>query len=301
MIDTLRIQWAGTQFNEGFHDWLLSEFQTPKFTTSFYTPEMPWQGVTLNDEVLGTIGLKSSKIGNFLTVERSLPKFLHGDNCRVLSVAEMIEGTRALMSAIEARFAGWWLFPEALRESAQVKRLDLCYQQQVPSSPELFAKMAGCIKHRNVRLYLSGLDLHQNRWEHARWYDKGVESGNESYLNVVRHEEQIRAGKAAWLLDVSKEVPEVNVEAARERMNDRYLGWEKIEGYEFSTAAHEHGVAGLAAAFLALHPEYEGMARYTLSKSTYYRVRNVSLEIQRRQFSADLRLPENAWAEPMVL
>ena len=90
MIDTVKLEWSGVTVNEGFHDWLLANYETPSFTTQFYDANLPWQGTKVDDPVLGVVGTKSNKTGNYLWVERSLPKFLYqtDDNCRMLSIGE---------------------------------------------------------------------------------------------------------------------------------------------------------------------------------------------------------------------
>jgi hypothetical protein len=166
----------------------------------------------------------------------------------------------------------------------------------------VFAHVARSLKQRKVALHLSGVELHQSREVHARWYDKGLESGNERYLDVVRHEEQLRGGKAGWLLDVSGEQPALNVAGAAEVMNRRYEGWDQVEGYDLGALMEEHRVVGVAAGLLVLHPEYDQLVRRNLSNGTYYKLRNLALEGRRRQFSLDLRVPQqDAWAVSMVL
>lgn len=310
MIDTLRVQWSGIAYNDAFCDWLLAEYPTASFATRWYDENLPWQGVTLTDPVFGTIGVKSNKLGNSLWVERSLPKFMYGDNCRVLSVEEAREGIAALMAGVEARFREWWLLPD-YRSTARVQRLDLCYQQKVPCSTEVFAHLARCLNSKKVvrhqfvlcpvEVHLTGVTLKQSKLELGRWYDKGFESGDERYEDVVRHEEQLRAGKAGWLLNVSGPEPVVNVEAARERMNARYHDMQQLESYNLGALLDEHALRGAAAVALVLHPEYEPLYKQHLANGTYYNIRKLA-DVARRQVApVDLRLPEDAWAEPMVL
>ena len=137
--------------------------------------------------------------------------------------------------------------------------------------------------------------------EMARWYDKGLESGNESYINVIRHEEQIRGGKAGWLLDVSQPVPVFKVKEAIEKMNARYEGWGSMETYDLFTLVRENGTQGMAAALLVVQPEREMMAKLCLSRATFFRVKALAETARKRLFPVDLRLPETAWQESMVL
>jgi hypothetical protein len=93
----------------------------------------------------------------------------------------------------------------------------------------------------------------------------------------------------------------LRVESARERMNARYAGWGQVESYDLGALIDEHRVVGVAASLLVLHPEYETLLRQKLSNGSYYKLRNLALEGRRRQFTADLRLPDNAWCDSMVL
>jgi hypothetical protein len=310
MIDTLRVQWQGVAWGSEFADWMKAEWPTAEQHSRWYDTDQPWQGMTISDDSLGTLGVKSNKRGNFLWCERSLPKFMYGDNCRVLSSEEATEGATALVAAVEQRFSDWWEVP-GYHDSVMVKRLDLCYQRQVPCSSEVFAHIATALNARKVvkhQVQLNPVDVHflgvefaQSRFERARWYDKGMESGNERYLDVVRHEEQIRGGKAGWLLDVSGPRADLRVEESRERMNERYSGWGVLEGYSLDTLLREHGNTGAAAALLVRHPEYEQLFKRTLSRPSFYRYRKLAMEWRKHQFQTDLRLPVDAWAEPMVL
>lgn len=300
MIDTVRVQWQGIRYDEGVRDWLLSEYKTPEFHSRWYDEGLPWQGATVQDTTFGTIQIKSNKQGNYLVAERSLPKFMYQENCRVLSTEEAEEGLTALVAGVEERFREWWDVPHP-RDTAKVQRLDLCYQQQVPCSGEVFVHVARSLKSRKLVMHLDGLQMQQNRQELARWYDKGIESGDERYLNVVRHEEQLRRGKAGYLVEVNGERARFNVEACRDAMNRRYQGWEQLESYQLGTLLDEHGLKGAAAALLVVQPEYDRLFQQHLSNGTYYRLRNMALEARRRQSAVDLRLPDDAWHEPMVL
>ena len=104
MIDTVRYQWGGATYNEHTEAWLLDHYETPSFTTRFYDRNLPWQGVQVEDPVLGIIGIKSNKRGNSLWVERSIPKLLYGENCRMLSQEEAREGVRMLLAGVEEKF-----------------------------------------------------------------------------------------------------------------------------------------------------------------------------------------------------
>lgn len=299
MIDTVKLEWQGVRVDEGFYEWLQSEYKTPSFTTRFYDENLPWQGTQVADPVLGVIGTKSNKTGNYLWVERSLPKFLYqsDDNCVMLSVDQAREAISLLVEAVEAKFDDWLLFRGG---PIKCKRVDFYHQRHIPSSGEAFAHIARCMKHRKVALHLSGVSINQSRWEHARFYDKGLESGNERYQDVVRHEEQLRGNKAGYYVDARR--AEIRVPEAREQMNKRFTGWpSEFEHYDLGNLFEQEKLNGLAAGLLVLHPEYDQLAKRLLSNGTYYRLRKLALETQRRMVKLDLRLPDDAWCEPMVL
>ena len=314
MIDTLRVEWHGLEWGPHVASWLLGEYPDAKLVQSAYDAEarLPWEGMTWTDPVLGVMGSRSNRMGNYLWVERSLPKFLHGENCRVLSVGESQEAVRLLLAGVEGRFAEWLGPDDTMPGRRKVKRLDLCYQTKLPlPSAEVFVQVASALKPARTRrhgyvckpidLFLGGVSYRQNRQEMARWYDKGFESGDERYLNVVRHEEQLRGGKAGYLLDLGAAEPVLKVEEAIERMNSRYEGWGAVQGHDWLSMVRDEGMRGVAAALLVKHPEYEAAIKPHLSNGTYYRLRNMAMECRQHQVTVDLRLPANAWAEPMVL
>ncbi len=310
MFDTVRVQWNGIRWDDDFKGWVRSEWPTAGFSLRYYDVDLPWEGMTLEDTKLGTIGVKSNKRGNYLWAERSLPKYLHGDNKRLLSSSEALEAATSWVADVEARFASWWALP-SYHEHIAVKRLDLCYQQQVPCSSDVFVHIARALKARRVtqhmllvpfvQLHLAGVSYNQNRFERARWYDKGVESGDEQFINTVRHEEQLRAGKAGGLLDLSGPRAVADVEKCIERMNNRYQDWGCFEGYDLASMVKEHGLRGAAAVPLINVPEYETLFQQCLPRSTYFKVKALAMETRRKMMPVDLRLPVGAWAEPMVL
>jgi hypothetical protein len=213
------------------------------------------------------------------------------------------------MAGVEERFSSYWEVAD-VRAGAKVKRLDLCYQQRVPCSAELFPYIARSLNARKVvqhqlmlcpvEVHLTGVTLHQSRLEHARWYDKGMESGDERFLDVVRHEEQLRGGKAGYHLDVGGARPVFRVEEARERMNARYTGWGTGESYDLGRLLVEHGIPGAGALALVKNPELELLFKKSLSNGSFYRMKNLAMDARRQQVPFDLRLPVDAWAEPMV-
>ncbi len=321
MIDTLKVSWKGVAFGEPFKEWVLNEWPTTQFSQASYSETQPWQGCYIKDKKLGVIGIKSGRTGNVLTAERSIGKYLNDDNAGLLSAKEALEGASAWVSDVQARFAGWWELPD-YANSAQVKRIDLCYQQPVPSSAEVFPYIHAALNAKRVTLWeclqpgrkggehfespvlqthLSGVSFNQSRWEHARWYDKGIESGNEMFLNVIRHEEEIKGGMAGHVAVVNSGRVRCNRELARDRMNERYEGWGETEVHDLGKMLAAHGKTGAAAALLVLHPELETLLKQHLSRAIYYRVRAVAMEARKLRVPVNLRLPEDAWTESGVL
>jgi len=276
----------------------------------------------IQDKKLGVIGIRSGRTGNVLRAERSIGKYLNGDNTRQLTAKEALEGASAWVSDVQARFAGWWELPD-YASTTQVKRIDLYYQQPVQSSAEVFPYIHAALNARRTTLFeflvpgrkggedvlelptlqvhLSGISYNQNRWEHCRWYDKGIESGNESFLNVIRHEEEFKGGYAGHMAVVSNGRVRCDRETAISRMNERYEGWGTGEIYDLGKLLSEHGMSGAAAGLLVLHPEHETLLKQHLSKSTFYRLKNLAMEQRRLKVPVNLRLPEDAWLDSGVL
>jgi hypothetical protein len=321
MFDTLKVQWRGISYGDGFKEWLLSEYPTAQLSRAAYSDVQPWEGAFIKDKKLGVIGIKSSRTGNALTAERSIPKYLLGDNEGLLSASQAVEAASAWVSDVQARFAGWWELPN-YAQTAVVKRIDLCYQQPVAASSEVFPYVHAALSTRKASLYefivpnsrsketeielpkiqlhLSGVSYNQNRWEHARWYDKGLESGNEMYLNVVRHEEEIKGGKAGVVGLIMGGRFLCDREHARERMNARYEGWGPCDGYDLASLLSQHGTQGAAAALMVVCPQHETLCKQYLSKPTFYRLKALAMDARRKMVPYDLRLPVDAWCEKMV-
>jgi hypothetical protein len=148
-----------------------------------------------------------------------------------------------------------------------------------------------------LQTHLSGVSYNQSRWEHCRWYDKGIESGNESFHNVIRHEEEIKQGYAGRVAVVIGGRVRCNREFARDRMNERYAGWGTTDVYDLGVMLAEHGKTGAAAVGLVLHPEYETLYKQHLSRAIFYRVKAVAMEARKLRVPVNLRLPEDAWLE----
>jgi len=320
MIDTLTVSWKGIAYGDAFKEWLLGEYPTARFSQASYSPTQPWEACMVQDKKLGVIGIRSGRTGNVLRAERSIGKYLNGDNAAQLTAKQALEGASAWLSDVQARFAGWWELPD-YASTAQVKRIDLCYQQPVVSSSEVLPYIHASLNARRTTLWeclnvergkevlelptlqvhLSGISYNKNRWEHTRWYDKGIESGNEMFLNVLRHEEEIKGGQAGHLAIVSGGRLRCNRETAVERMNERYEGWGTGEVYDLGKLYAEYGKTGVAAALLVLHPEQETLVKQHLSRPTYYRLRALAMEQRRLKVPVNLRLPESAWLDSEVL
>jgi len=311
MIDTLAVQWQGIPYTPEFAEWLRERYPTAHFHQAAYDAGLNWGGVTFQDDVLGTLQVKSNKLGNYVRAERSIPKFMYEENCRVLSVDEATEGIAGWVAGVEALFADWWEIPNP-HETAKVQRVDLCYQTHVPGLQDA---LQGLYKGLNLfrttryglgvtpaQMHLTGLTLRRSALELSRWYDKGWESGNERYIGVLRHEEQLRRGKAGYYVDLSGPRPVLKAEEARQRMNARYERWGgRVNGISVRAVLEEHGLRGGAALALVARPDWEPEFKSALPKATFYKVRALSYSARQSEFTVDLTLPEDAWAEPMVL
>ncbi len=322
MIDTLAVKMSGIAFGEPFKNWLLGEYPDARFAQASYAPGQSWDACSIKDKKLGVLGIRSSRAGNILTAERSIGKYLNDDNAALLTAQEAVEGASAWLSDVVVRFAGWWELSDPLA-SAQVRRIDLCYQKAYESSSEIFPYIRAALNARRTTLFeclapgrdgskgvldlpalqvhMSGVNYNKNRWEHARWYDKGIESGNEMFLNVVRHEEEIKGGYAGYVAQIVDGRLCCDREKARDRMNERYQGWGQGEVYDFGKLLSEHGKTGAAAIGMVLQPEYETLYKQHLSKQMFYRIRAVAMEARKLLIPVNLRLPEDAWLDSEVL
>jgi hypothetical protein len=298
VIDTVRLQWPDVQLGEGYMEWLKASYPMARHTSAAYSWDRPWEGVIFKDDVLGSVGTKSSSLGNFLWVERSLPKFLDSEdddtgNCRQLSQEEACDALATLVETVEGRL-GQFLTPSSYK-AVRCNRVDFYYQREMPSA-EVFTHIARCLKkQKGVALHvLSGVEVHQSREIHGRFYDKGIESGNERYVGVVRHEEQLRGKVARSLVDM--QTLKIDPAVVRAQMNKRFQGWPaEVECYGFERMIEEHSYRGAAAALLCEAPQFEPVLRRAFSKDLFYKVQRLALEANRRKSKLDLRVPEGAW------
>ena len=299
MIDTVRLQWADAQLGEGFGEWLEANYPMARRTSAAYSWDRPWEGTMFTDGVLGTVGTKSSSLGQFLWVEKSIPKLVFGeDNCRQLTLSEAREGVAMLAEAVVGHLGAF--LPISSCETAQCKRVDFYHQRPMPAA-EVFSHIARCLKRqKGVALHLTGVEVHQSREIHARFYDKGVEAGNEQFVGVIRHEEQLRGSRAKALVDMKG--LKLDPAAIRAQMNRRFDGWPaEVECYGYDELLEEHSYRGAVAALLCEVPQLEGSLKRHLSKDLFYKCKNLAIQAQRRMFKLDLRVPDDAWAQPMVL
>lgn len=278
-----------------------------------YHDGIQWLGWQWTDPVFGAMGVKQNRVGRFLWFERSLPKFVHGDNERVLSEQEAIEAMEQLTAGVLGVYAPLFeCTPEIMRPTLKLQRLDICYQRKVPCAQDVFISMARSLKtlkvvnHRHqlgspVSMFLTGISYKQSMKEVARWYDKGLESGNESYQDVVRHEEQLRGVKAQGVATWEDGRFVVDRESALNAMNRRYAGCEARETFDAVAFLKEHGNTGAAAMCLIREPMYEATYKQGLGESSYYRIKRIAEQARKQMHTIDLTLPNDAWNETMVL
>lgn len=279
-----------------------------------YHDGVQWLGWQWTDPHFGAMGVKQNRVGRFLWFERSLPKFIYGDNERVLSETQAVEAMEQLTAGVLAVYAPLFeTTPEIIAPTLRLQRLDVCYQQKVPCAQDVFIAMSRSLKTQKIVrhqltlttplvLHLTGITYKQSMKEVARWYDKGLESGNESYSEVVRHEEQLRGSKAQGVANWEEGKFIVNRDAALQAMNRRYEGCKLLEGtYDWTAFIREHRTHGAAAMALIMEPMYEATYKVALGESTYYRIKRVAEEARRGMHTVDLTVPQDAWAETMVL
>lgn len=319
MWDSMRLQFRGFRWNDDVRQWVLREYPTAGFSLRHYDANMPWEGCTIDAGRLGRVGVKSNQTGNYLWAEVSLPKYLFGENSLLLSAEQAVQAANAWVDDLRAKFGQWFINPDSL-PVPEVKRVDLCYQQQVPCSEEVTQYIAAALNARKVvlydlmregnargvldiptlEMYLTGLRYTVSRFELCRFYDKGVESGDESYINHLRHEEQFRGGKAGGLVPVIGGKLYGNREMLRDVMNARFDGFGTGEVFELANLLKENKVQGAAALGLVLHPEYENLYKHNLAKTTFYRVRALAMACRKQRIPVNLRLPVDAWTQPAV-
>lgn len=297
MLDTARVQWSSALLGPAFEEFRQAHYPLARVTTSAYSRDLPWVGTMFEDKVLGTIGTKQNLTGTFLWAEKSIPKFLTGDNCKQLSRDEAREGLALWLGAVEARFSDF--LPKQAREVAQCKRVDVYHQRPMPAG-EVFSHIARCLKRqKGVSLHLTGVEVHNSRELHGRFYDKGLESGNEEFVGVVRHEEQLRGSKAKQLMDLQS--CDVDRAAARAVMNARFDGWPaEVECYGFEQLLAQEKQRALCAIVLSECPHLEPALQRTFGRNFFYAGKRLALEAQRRMSVVDLRVPEEAWSVPGV-
>jgi len=274
---------------------------------------LKWSGWQWTDPNFGAIGVKQNQVGCFLWFERSLPKFMHGDNERVLSAAETVEAAEQLAAGVLGVYGPLFdASTDLIRSTLKVQRLDVCYQRKVPCSQDVFIAMARSLKTTKVvrhqwvlspplALHLTGVTFRQSMKELARWYDKGLESGNERYQDVVRHEEQLRGAKAQAVAGWQEGRFVVNQGNALASLNRRYVGIEQLQTFDLTTFLKENGTMGAAALGIVLQPEYEATLKLGLSESTYYRVKRLAVQARKSMVGLDLVVPADAWNQEMVL
>lgn len=303
MIDTHRQEISGV---DGWGELLAAvrqEFAGATFTEGQYTEGAPWQAATWKDPDIGTMGCKCNRTGAYLWVETSLGKYAYGDNCRLLTHKEALECIDGLCGAVEAKYRPFLPGSAAeVRRRWQCTRADLYYQRDVPSVPAVCAGLAQAFGNKaKLAQYLTSVEYMQSRDYRARFYGKGFESGNEAYINTLRHEEQIRGrDKAGYFVDVAGMT--IRASEARGYMNKRFQGWpdQGLQVPDIEALLEEHGAAGAAAVGLVLLPSLEPTYKRTLAKETFYKYRRLATEYKRRNVTVDLRVPAGAWGNDVL-
>jgi hypothetical protein len=249
------------------------------------------------------LGACALNVDGWLRLGGSLAKFrqklLDGtpdDQCsneQILTASQCDETLQALCEHAEKTF------PFLDRAVLSATRLDVVYQRPVRSSYEALTAVRGAMKSTrkgaawfdNAQGVATGLVLRGVAVSH-RIYDKGLESGNKSMVNVLRSEEQLRHKAVAFDRIFNLEQRSFNREACREVINERYLGAE-FGGVLDVSSLIEEGRHSMA--LFVLHPELQAQYKQTVSKSGYHKMVKQVKEFRSASVPDDLRVPEGAW------
>jgi hypothetical protein len=183
-----------------------------------------------------------------------------------------------------------------------VRRADVVYDRQAVNPMAVLAKLPGAIKptrlgfawFSNGHGQATGLMLRGRAVVH-RVYDKGLESGDSRWRNVLRSEEQMRAGAVGLGEVVDLERMEFRREEGVSIMNDRYAG-EFGEALELDVRPLVEAGAWAQVA-LTLNPELLGVYKATVTKDGYYKMVRKVRATRARAVPVDLRVPADAWTE----
>lgn len=220
------------------------------------------------------------------------------NNNEILTARQANDAFQDYAGAIEEQFI--WLEEEDLR----VQRFDIAYQRPVASSFKTISALKGAINPTrkgaawfdNQKGVPTGVFFKGISRAH-RVYDKGLESGDKAYSNVLRSEEQLRKESVPFgqILDITQRI--FNRDAARQTMNDRYLD----EAFSEEIDVTDLVKAGLdTQALLILHPELLPAYRERVQDSAYYAMMKKVRRHRATAIPADLRLPESAWIEKVA-
>jgi hypothetical protein len=249
------------------------------------------------------LGMCMYNADGFLRFGGSLAKFRqriiegvpdeHTSNDHVLTARQVNETVQALFERAELAFP----FVEPL--AAVVNRVDVVYQRPVRSSLETLQALRGAMKQTrlgcawfdNRQGAATGLHLRGGVVSH-REYDKGLESGNEAYLNVLRSEEQLRRKAAAFSDVFCLERREFDRDACRQVLNDRYI--DVAYGQELDVSGLITSGSPMMA-LLVLHPEYAHHHKSSVKRDGHYKMMKKVREFRASVVPDDLRVPEDAW------
>lgn len=248
-----------------------------------------WSGIT--DE-LGWVGVQRRDNTWTVKAERSLPKWLHGDNCRILTAAEAQDAIYAYDAAIRSAA------PFVDADTARITRLDVCWQQHVGDTVGAISALYGAIEPRHQKTcerYDTSLTF-KGKQRVFRIYDKGAESKNPDYEGVLRMEEQLRQGvtleKCATGLNVNREQCLATLNQRVRAFGDAVLG-----ALPRRRLMQEQKWAVL---YLAEHPEMESVYRETVSRQGADKILREVRSVRAGAVCHRLQPPSDAWlAEAM--
>ena len=216
-------------------------------------------------------------------------------NVEVLSYRKACETFQELAVKVES------LLPFARPDTLRVHRADVVYQRQVKNSMQTIEALKGAMKPTrlgcswfdNKQGVATGIMLNGKAVSH-RAYDKGLESGDTMYYNVVRSEEQLRS-KAVGLPQIVNVMQRTfDREMAMEILNERYLDVAYGEQLDVTPLVAE---GRDTMALLVLHPELVELYRSRVKRSGFYKMKKQVREFRASAVPDDMRVPEDAWID----
>jgi hypothetical protein len=216
-------------------------------------------------------------------------------NVEVLSYRNACETFQALSERVES------ILPFVRPDTLRVHRLDAVYQRRVQNSMQTIEALKGAMKPTRLGCswfdnragQATGIMLNGKAVSH-RAYDKGLESMDTMFYNVVRSEEQLRSKAVALPQCVNVMQRTFDREMCMEILNERYLDVAYGDQLDVIPLVKEgrHTMA-----LLALHPELMEAYRDCVKKSGFYAMKKKVRAYRAKAIPDDMRVPADAWTE----